>query len=347
MTGPRRAARSPGSNNAAKAAAKPTPVADARRAATIARLRVRSASATRAQLDSLGIPEPQTHTDPSVPLALVPQVAADARRTTDARPYASPRVQVTGPNGSAQHLPPTTESAHAADAGLDLQLSGGGDEERVNIELASTANPLSPADEHTSVLPKSSTVEVPADSGPGVEPAAVAAPLTALSGPAPAAPELAAATRSQGDGHQSRYSTAQAHPSSLLVLGPERDEPTMKKTIDLPPALDSAVARWSRAVKQVTGKPGVVSWYVDSVLAQLPTDPDQIVALAESAPAELVNGPANSKGLRIRSSTSDHIFDVRLAMQVARIKRLPLWHLYSAELYHRLRALDIPVLDGE
>ncbi len=322
-------ARGPQTGTAAKAAAKApaksalkTPAAgssaaDARRTRQIAALRARGASATAVQLASL------PGTSPAEPdtLALVPRLPTP--------PYLAPAP---------------------------------GDQQAASVggEPTATASEPGPAaaQDPLPALPEQATdaVEVPHDSAaasaaaPAGAVEAGVAPGEGSDAQEPADPAVAddpAAGTPKAAARVARPKRVRFLPIGLVVVEPGRDEPTAKKTIDITPSLDSAVARWARAVKQATGKPGVASWFLDAVLARLPDEPEELIALAAAAPPELFAETPGAKGLKIRASTADHVTDVRLVMQEARIKRLPLWHIYCAELYRQLRALEITVLDGE
>jgi len=322
-------ARGPQTGTAAKAAAKApaksalkTPAAgssaaDARRTRQIAALRARGASATAVQLASL------PGTSPAEPdtLALVPRLPTS--------PYLAPAPgdqQAASVGGE-----PTATASEPGPAAAQDPLPALPEQATDAVEVphdSAAASAAAPA----------GAVEAGVAPGEGSDAQEPADPAVA-DDPAAGAPKAAARV--------ARPKRVRFLPIGLVVVEPGRDEPTAKKTIDITPSLDSAVARWARAVKQATGKPGVASWFLDAVLARLPDEPEELIALAAAAPPELFAETPGAKGLKIRASTADHVTDVRLVMQEARIKRLPLWHIYCAELYRQLRALEITVLDGE
>lgn len=329
----------PQTGTAAKAAAKAlaksaakTPTAgsssaEARRTRQIAALRARGASATAVQLASL----PGTSPARSDTLALVPRLPST--------PYLAPEPgnQQAAPVGGEPAATFSELGTAAAQGRQEVPQEQVTPEAEVPDDSASNSA-AAPADTGSAGAVKAgvsagegSPAQEPTDRGavdPGV------AKDSALGSPNVVA-------------RVARPKRVRFVPIGLVVAEPGRDEPTAKKTIDITPSLDSAVARWARAVKQTTGKPGVASWFLDAVLARLPDEPEELIALAAAAPPELFAETPGAKGLKIRVSTADHVTDVRLVMQEARIKRLPLWHIYCAELYRQLRALEIAVLDGE
>jgi hypothetical protein len=320
------AAKAP-AKSAAKMPAAGSSAADARRTRQIAALRARGASATAVQLSSLpGTSPAEPNTLALVPrLPTTPYLAPEPGDQQAAPVGGEPTATASGPGPAAAQDPPAALQEQATDA---VEVP----HDSAAASAAAPAGAGNAGAVEAGVAPgEGSDAQEPAE--PGAADPAVA------DDPAAGTPKAAARV--------ARPKRVRFVPIGLVVVEPGRDEPTAKKTIDITPSLDSAVARWARAVKQATGKPGVASWFLDAVLARLPDEPEELIALAAAAPPELFAETPGAKGLKIRASTADHVTDVRLVMQEARIKRLPLWHIYCAELYRQLRALEIAVLDGE
>lgn len=119
-------------------------------------------------------------------------------------------------------------------------------------------------------------------------------------------------------------------------------DPLEKKSLNFAGAAVEATTQWLRQARQEHKRPAL-SWLVDAALADLPTDPQGLQALAEAVPAEILETGPTQIGIRIRRDTVRRVEDAYFELTATRTRDVILWHALTGALLNQLEAEGIPV----
>ena len=122
-----------------------------------------------------------------------------------------------------------------------------------------------------------------------------------------------------------------------------RGERITKMTLELPPVLVDALARWERDETVATGQRAYRERLIDCALTRLPEDIDALVALARALPDQLRGSEPEQVGTRVRESIQRRLRNLRPELRVRRVRDVYLRHIYAAAIYEYLKSAGVQV----
>ena len=122
-----------------------------------------------------------------------------------------------------------------------------------------------------------------------------------------------------------------------------RGERISKMTLELPPVLVDALARWERDETATSGQRAYRERLIDCALTRLPSDIDALIALARALPEELRGSEPEQVGTRVRESIQRRLRNLRPELRVRRVRDVYLRHIYAAAIYEYLRSAGVQV----
>jgi len=178
--------------------------------------------------------------------------------------------------------------------------------------------------------------------------AAAASPVGETAPAGPASPPAAPADTTERPRPRTPRD-ARAKPATPPLAGPDgrlgnSGEPVRKLSIELPPALIDALARWELAETRRTGQRVYRERLVDMALSRLPDDVDDLIDKARGLPDALRTADPEMLGTRVRESVHARLKLLRPELRVRRAQGVYLRHIYAAALYDTLRALGVDVV---
>lgn len=157
------------------------------------------------------------------------------------------------------------------------------------------------------------------------------------SGPADSGDSTASATAAAPGKAATRRKKAPARP---LATPFAQDVDLVKKSFNLAPATLDAMETWLRERRSTMRRPSL-SWLIDAALNDLPTDVDELRALAAALPAEVYSGGPSQVGVRVQRSTAERVEDAQFELSTIRTRAVPLWHCLSGALMRQLESEGI------